>query len=376
MSASSVPHHAVDPSLLAPEYVRSLGRYVPGKPIGELAREFGLTAGNIVKLASNENPRGPSPAVRAAIAAATNEVSRYPDGDAFELKAALSARLRVSPFQLVLGNGSNDVLELVTQAFLRPGDHALYSQHAFVVYPLATQARGATGIEVPALDYGHDLQAMRAAITPQTRVVFVANPNNPTGTWNAPEPLREFIASVPQNVLVVLDEAYNEYLEPEVRPESTSWIAEHPNLVVSRTFSKAYGLAALRVGYGIMDAKVADMINRVRQPFNVNALAQAAAVAALADTGYVTESRALNTDGMRELMDGVRKLGLTYVPSHANFLLIRVGDAPLVYQRLLEQGVIVRPVAGYGLPEHLRVTVGLSAENRRFLDALAAALAA
>jgi histidinol-phosphate aminotransferase len=375
MSASSVPHHAVDPSLLAPEYVRNLGRYVPGKPIPELAREFGLTASNIVKLASNENPRGPSAKVRAAIAAATDEICRYPDGDGFELKAALSARLRVSPFQLVLGNGSNDVLELATQAFLRPGDHAVYSRHAFVVYPLATQARGATGIEVPARDYAHDLPAMRGAITPQTRIVFVANPNNPTGTWIAPEPLRAFIASVPQNVLVVLDEAYNEYLEPAQHAESTAWIAEHPNLVVSRTFSKAYGLAALRVGYGIMDAKVADMMNRVRQPFNVNALAQAAAVAALADTEYVDESRALNASGLRELTEGARGLGLTYVPSHANFLLIRVGNAANVYQRLLEQGVIVRPVAGYGLPEFLRVTVGLPAENRRFLDALAVALA-
>jgi len=371
---ASVPHRDNDPSLLAPEYVRSLGRYVPGKPIGELAREFGLTARDIVKLASNENPRGPSPAVRAAIAAATDDVSRYPDGDGFELKAALSARYRVSPFQLVLGNGSNDVLELVTQAFLRPGDHAVYSQHAFVVYPLATQARGATGIEVPARDYGHDLPAMRAAITPQTRIVFVANPNNPTGTWIAPEPLRAFIASVPNDVLVVLDEAYNEYLEPAQHAESTAWIAEHPNLIVSRTFSKAYGLAALRVGYGIMDAKVADMLNRVRQPFNVNALAQAAAVAALADTGYVDESRALNSAGMRELMQGVRALGLAYVPSHANFLLIRVGNAARVYQRLLEQGVIVRPVAVYGLPEFLRVTVGLPAENRRFLAAVATAL--
>jgi len=375
MSASPVPHHGVDPTLLAPEYVRSLGRYVPGKPIPELAREFGLTASNIVKLASNENPRGPSASVRAAIAAAADDICRYPDGDGFELKAALSARLRVSPFQLVLGNGSNDVLELATQAFLRPGDHAVYSQHAFVVYPLATQARGATGIEVPARDYAHDLPAMREAITPHTRIVFVANPNNPTGTWIAPEPLRAFIASVPQDVLIVLDEAYNEYLEPSRHAESTAWIGEHPNLIVSRTFSKAYGLAALRVGYGIMDAKVADMMNRVRQPFNVNALAQAAAVAALADTEYVDESRRLNAAGMRALMDGARALGLTYVPSHANFLLIRVGNAAHVYQRLLEQGVIVRPVAGYGLPDFLRVTVGLPAENQRFLDALAAALA-
>ena len=375
MSASPASRPLPDPSLLAPEYIRSLGRYVPGKPVGELAREFGLTASNIVKLASNENPRGPSPAVRAAIAAATDEVCRYPDGDAFELKAALSARLRVSPFQLVLGNGSNDVLELVTQAFLRPGDHAVYAQHAFVVYPLATQARGATGIEVPARDYGHDLAAMRSAITPQTRIVFIANPNNPTGTWIASEPLRAFIASVPANVLVVLDEAYNEYLESGERAESAAWIAEHPNLIISRTFSKAYGLAALRVGYGVMDAKVADMMNRVRQPFNVNALAQAAAVAALADTGYVDESRALNSAGMHQLREGLRALGLTYVPSHANFLLVRVGDGAAIYQRLLEQGVIVRPVAGYGLPEFLRVTVGLPAESRRFLDAMAAVLA-
>ena len=375
MSASPASRPLPDPSLLAPEYIRSLGRYVPGKPVGELAREFGLTASNIVKLASNENPRGPSPAVRAAIAAATDEVCRYPDGDAFELKAALSARLRVSPFQLVLGNGSNDVLELVTQAFLRPGDHAVYARHAFVVYPLATQARGATGIEVPARDYGHDLAAMRSAITPQTRIVFIANPNNPTGTWIASEPLRAFIASVPANVLVVLDEAYNEYLESGERAESAAWIAEHPNLIISRTFSKAYGLAALRVGYGVMDAKVADMMNRVRQPFNVNALAQAAAVAALADTGYVDESRALNSAGMHQLREGLRALGLTYVPSHANFLLVRVGDGAAIYQRLLEQGVIVRPVAGYGLPEFLRVTVGLPAENRRFLDAMAAVLA-
>jgi histidinol-phosphate aminotransferase len=374
MSAASVPHHAIDPSMLAPEYVRSLGRYVPGKPIGELAREFNLTARDIVKLASNENPRGPSPAVRAAIAAATDDLSRYPDGDGFELKAALSARHRVSPFQLVLGNGSNDILELATQAFLRPGDHAVYSRHAFVVYPLATQARGATGIEVPARDYAHDLPAMRAAITPQTRIVFIANPNNPTGTWIEPEPLRAFVASVPNDVLVVLDEAYNEYLEPAQHAESAAWVADHPNLIVSRTFSKAYGLAALRVGYGIMDPKVADMMNRVRQPFNVNALAQAAAVAALADTAYVDESRALNRAGMRELTEGVRALGLTYVPSHANFLLIRVGNAAHVYQRLLEQGVIVRPVAGYGLPEFLRVTVGLPTENRRFLDAIATAL--
>lgn len=366
-------HHR-DPSALAPEHVRRITPYLPGKPIAELAREFGLDERDIVKLASNENPRGPSPAVRAAIAAATEELCRYPDGNAFDLKAALAARYQVDPEQIVLGNGSNDILELVTQAFLQPGDHAVYSRHAFAVYPLATQARGGIGIEVAALDFGHDLASMRRAITPATRIVFVANPNNPTGTWVPPETLAAFIASVPEDTLVVLDEAYNEYLHPEQHAPSAAWVGRYPNLIVSRTFSKAYGLAALRIGYGIMHAKVADMLNRVRQPFNVNALAQAAALAALADGAYVEESRALNDQGMRQLEKGLQGLGVGHVPSHANFVLIEVGDAGRVYQRLLEQGVIVRPVANYALPEHLRVTIGLPEENRRFLAALKAAL--
>ncbi len=376
MTAVHAPaHHHRDPSALAPPYVREIARYLPGKPISELAREFGLDERDIVKLASNENPRGPSAAVRAAMAAATEELCRYPDGNGFQLKAALSERYKVAAEQIVLGNGSNDVLELVTQAFLRPGDHAVYSRHAFAVYPLATQARGAIGIEVAAArDLGHDLAAMRRAIDATTRVVFVANPNNPTGTWIAPDALEAFIASVPEDVLVVLDEAYNEYLAPEQHAPSAAWVGKYANLIVSRTFSKAYGLAALRVGYGIMHAKVADMLNRVRQPFNVNALAQAAAVAALADTAYVEESRAINTTGMRQLEAGVDAIDVGFTPSHANFLLVHVGDAGRVYQRLLEQGVIVRPVANYALPEHLRVTVGLAAENERFLRALAVAL--
>jgi histidinol-phosphate aminotransferase len=364
-----------DPSTLAPDYVRGIARYIPGKPVEELAREFGLDPARIVKLASNENPRGAGPAVRKAIAAAVEDLARYPDGNGFALKTALAARFGVGADDIVLGNGSNDILELVTQAFLRPGDTAVYSRHAFAVYPLATQARGATGIEVPATkDYGHDLAGMRAAIAPTTRIVFVANPNNPTGTWIAPTALESFIASVPEDVLVVLDEAYNEYLRPEQCAPSAAWTGRYPNLVVSRTFSKAYGLAALRVGYGIMNAKVAEMLNRVRQPFNVNALAQAAALAALADVAYVEESRARNTEGRAVLEQSFATLGLTFVPSHANFVLVKVGDAGRVYQRLLEQGVIVRPVANYGLPEWLRVTVGTDAENRRFLDALAVAL--
>jgi histidinol-phosphate aminotransferase len=358
----------------APEYVRRIAPYVGGKPIDELARQYGLPEASIVKLASNENPRGPSPRVRAAIAAAAAGITRYPDGNAFELKNALSARYEVLPEQIVLGNGSNDVLELAAQAFLRAGDHAVYAQHAFAVYPLAVQARGATGIEVPARAYGHDLLAMRAAITARTRMVFVANPNNPTGTWLPPQEVKQFVESVPREVVVVLDEAYDEYLEPAQRSASVSWLDAHPNLLISRTFSKAYGLAGLRIGFGLMHTAVSDLLNRVRQPFNVNALAQAAALAALSDTDYVAESAALNRAGLRELTAALEALGVAYIPSHGNFLLVQVGDAATVYERLLRQGVIVRPVANYGLPQHLRVTVGLSAENQRFIAALASAL--
>ncbi len=367
----TVPH---GPAGLAPEYIRRISPYVPGKPVEELAREYGLAEERIVKLASNENPRGPSPRAREAIMSACAGITRYPDGNGFALKSALAAHYGVAREQIVLGNGSNDVLELATQAFLRPGDDAVYSQHAFAVYPLATQARGAAGIEVPARDYGHDLGAMARAITFRTRIVFVANPNNPTGTWLAAPKLKTFLAAVPRDRLVVLDEAYDEYLELEQRSPSVSWIAEHPNLIVSRTFSKAYGLAGLRVGFGLMNAGVADMLNRVRQPFNVSSIAQAAALAALADTEYAAESAALNRAGLAQLTSALDAMGVAYVPSHANFLLVQVGDGARVYEALLRQGVIVRPVANYGLPEHVRVTVGLPEENRRFLAALESAL--
>ncbi len=340
----------------------------------ELAREFHLDPAGIVKLASNENPRGPSPWALAAIAAAAADITRYPDGNGFALRSALAARLDVAPECLVLGNGSNDVLELVTQAFLTPGDEAIYAQHAFAVYPLATHARGAKGVEVPAKDHGHDLPAMLAAVTPRTRIVFVANPNNPTGTWIGAAAMEAFVANVPREVDVVLDEAYDEYLAPSDRSRSISWIARYPNLIVSRTFSKAYGLAALRVGYGVMDASVADLLNRVRQPFNVNSLAQAAAIAALGDAAYVEESARWNREGMRQIVAGLAKLGVAFVPSHGNFLLVNVGDGARVYAALLRDGVIVRPVANYGLPAFLRVTVGLPAENERFLAALGRAL--
>jgi histidinol-phosphate aminotransferase len=360
----------------APDYVRAIAPYVGGKPIDEVARELDLDPATIIKLASNENPRGASPKVQAAIAAALGDLTRYPDGNGYALKAALASRLRVAPEQIVLGNGSNDVLELVTQAFLRPGDDALYSQYAFIVYPLATQARGARGIEVAAKDHGHDLDAMLAAITGNTRVVFIANPNNPTGTWLAGDVVERFISAVPRDVIVVLDEAYDEFLDPSERAPSTAWISQYPNLVVSHTFSKAHGLAALRVGYGVMDAAIADLLNRVRQPFNVNSLAQTAALAALEDTQYVEDSRVLNREGRRQLEAGLQALRLRYLPSRGNFVLFEAGDAMAVYQALLRQGVIVRPVANYGLPAWLRVTVGTAQENERFLASLARSVAA
>ncbi len=373
MMFSRKPASAADQ---APEYVRALAAYVGGTPVEEVARELGLDPASIIKLASNENPRGPSPKVLAAISAAAAGLTRYPDGNGFALKRALSSRLGVDPDRIVLGNGSNDILELTTQAFLRPGDHAVYSKYAFIVYTLATQARGALGIEAPARNFGHDLDAMHAALTPKTRIVFVANPNNPTGTWLTPDAVQRFIERVPKDVIVVLDEAYNEFLETRETTDAVAWLARYPNLVISRTFSKAYGLAALRVGYGVMDAAVADLLNRVRQPFNVNALAQAAAIAALDDRAYVDESRRLNQEGLRQLESGLDALSVPYVTSHGTFGLSEVGDAAAVNRELLRQGVIVRPVGNYDLPDWLRVTVGLPTENERFLSALAIALPA
>ena len=357
---------------ITPGYIQAISPYIPGKPVSDLAREFGLDEAQIVKLASNENPLGPSPKALAAVSQAAAELTRYPDGAGYDLKAVLAARHRVDPAQIVLGNGSNDILELLAHAFLRPGTSAVYAQHSFAVYPLATQAFGATGIEVPARNFGHDLAAMRAAIRDDTRIVWLANPNNPTGTWLPAADVRSFVASVPANVLVVLDQAYDEYLPPEEQVDTASWLAEYPHLVLSRTFSKAYGLAALRIGYGLMHADAAAMLNRVRQPFNVNALAQAAAIAALADVDYVRHSCEVNRQGMRQLEEGFRQMGLDFIPSHGNFVSVRVGDAARINQALLRRGIIVRPVANYGMPEYLRVTVGTADENRRFLEALAA----
>ncbi len=370
MSAVLSSRSAADLCDLAPPYVRAIAPYQPGKPIAELAREFGLEEGSIIKLASNENPIGVSPKALAAMRAVLEGLSRYPDGNGFELKSAIARKCGVAADQIVLGNGSNDVLELAARAFLTPGASGVYSQHAFAVYPLAVQAVGARGIEVPAKDFGHDLDALRGAIGADTRLVFIANPNNPTGTMLEAARLRHFLESMPATVLVVLDEAYNEYLAPELRSPSAQWIAEFPNLVVTRTFSKAYGLAGLRVGYALAAAGVADLMNRVRQPFNVNSLSLVAAAAALDDDAFVQESYALNVRGMRQLLDGFRALKLEWIPSFGNFVSFKVGDGAAIYRELLKRGVIVRPIASYGMPEWLRVSIGLESENARFLAAL------
>jgi histidinol-phosphate aminotransferase len=366
-------------SVPALPYVRAIAPYQAGKPIEELAREFGVRAEEIVKLASNENPLGMPPSARSAITRALEhlaDVGRYPDSNGFELKAALASRYQIPAEWITLGNGSNDILELAAAALLALGTSCVYAQHSFAVYALATQSRGARAIVVPAKNLGHDLDAMLAAIVPDTRLMYIANPNNPTGTFIAHPQVAAFLARVPKEVVVVLDEAYNEYLPPEHRFDSTAWVRQHPNLLVSRTFSKAFGLAGLRVGYGIAQAELTDLLNRVRQPFNVNTLAQAAAVAALGDTAFLRSSYELNLRGMQQLVEGFDALGLAHVPSFGNFVLVQVGPAAKVYHELLKRGVIVRPVANYGLPEWLRVTVGLPEENAKFLAALPDALAA
>ena len=353
-------------------YVRAISPYQPGKPITELAREMGIPVESIVKLASNENPLGMSPKAKLAVQAAIDGVERYPDQ--FDLIKAVAAKAGVAQNQVVLGNGSNDVLDLIARVFLAPGRSAIFAQHAFAVYPLATLSTGAELIAVPAKNYGHDLAAMRAAIRPDTRLIWIANPNNPTGNFLPYPEVRAFLEAVPKDVVVVLDEAYNEYLPDAMRHDTARWLAEYPNLVITRTFSKVYGLAALRVGYALAHPDVADLMNRVRQPFNVGSLGQAAAVAALGDHAFVERSRALNAAGMQQILQGIKPLQLDHIPSYGNFVSIRIPQAGPVYQKLLRQGVIVRPVAGYGMPDFLRVTIGLHGENERFLVALRNAL--
>jgi histidinol-phosphate aminotransferase len=365
-------------SQFGPDYVRAIAPYQAGKPIAEVAREFGLDEASIVKLASNENPFGVPESSKRAMAAAAADLGRYPDANGFELKAALAARYDVPADWITLGNGSNDILEIAAHAFVQKGEAVVYSQYSFAVYALATQGVGARAIVVPAREYGHDLDAMAAAIDADTRLVYVANPNNPTGTFIPAARIEAFLDRVPSNVIVVLDEAYNEYLAPEHQFESAQWVRKYPNLVVSRTFSKAYGLAGLRVGFAIAQPAVTDLMNRIRQPFNVNSLAQAAAIAALNDQAFLRQGAQNNAEGYRQLVAAFEELGLEYVPSFGNFVLVRVGDddgaGARVNLALLRQGVIVRPVGNYGLPQWLRISIGLPHENAAFIAALKKAL--
>jgi histidinol-phosphate aminotransferase len=349
--------------------IAGLTPYVPGKPVSELERELGIR--DPVKLASNENPLGPGPKAREAIAAELGALGRYPDGGGYDLRRAIAEHHGVPPSLVTLGNGSNDVLELIARTFLHPGVESVFSDYAFAVYPIVTQAVGATARVARARDYGHDLEAMAALVTHKTRVVWIANPNNPTGTWLAAAPLRSFIGALPRSCIVVVDEAYTEYVNEPDFPDATHWLAHFPNLIVTRTFAKVHGLAALRVGYGLSDPRLAELLNRVRQPFNVNSLAQAAAAAALTDREHVRASIEVNRAGLGRYIEAFDRLGLSYIPSVGNFVTLDVGrPAGPVNQELLRRGVIVRPIANYGLPNHLRISVGLEGENQRFIDAL------
>ncbi|MCH8930490.1 MAG: histidinol-phosphate transaminase [Proteobacteria bacterium] len=360
---------------LAAPGVREINPYQPGKPIDELEREYGIS--NSIKLASNENPLGPGANVLAAIAKAAPQTALYPDGNGFHLKEALAAHHDVGAERITLGNGSNDVLVLLAEAFLTPNHEAIYSEFAFAVYPLAVQAVGATA-KVSAAQpgdsfspLGHDLGAMETLIGDKTRLIFIANPNNPTGTWIKSRELRDFLGQAPDHVLVVVDEAYFDYLEEQDYPDTSRWLDDFPNLVVTRTFSKAYGLAGLRIGYSLSHPDVANVLNRIRQPFNVNALALEAARAAMKDQAHLQRSVALNNEQRDLVAAGLKELGLRFVPSVANFILVDV-DRPAmpVYEDLLRQGVIVRPVGNYGLPEHLRISIGTAEQNQRLLQAL------
>ncbi|HEY9036664.1 MAG TPA: histidinol-phosphate transaminase [Pseudomonadales bacterium] len=358
---------------LATPGVRSLQPYQPGKPIEELQRELGIT--DIIKLASNENPLGAGALARQAYAGVVRELALYPDGGGYRLKKALADKLSVQTTQVTLGNGSNDILDLIGRAFLRPGVSAVFSEHAFVVYPITTQVAGARAIAVPAKNWGHDLDAMASAIADDTRLVFIANPNNPTGTAVSDAALRRFMQSVRDDVIVVLDEAYFEYGLGHDLPDGVALLNEFPNLVVTRTFSKAYGLAALRVGYSISQPAIADVMNRLRMPFNVNAPALAAAEAALSDQAHIDETARINRDGLQQLSAGFEAMSLRFIPSLGNFIAFEVPvDAMACYQGLLRRGVIVRPIGVYAMPHHLRVTVGLPEQNARFLSALASVL--
>jgi len=366
---------AFDPLALAVPGLRSLTPYEPGKHIDELKREFGLS--DVVKLASNENPRAAGPLIWEALEGVIPKLSRYPDGGGLELKLALSDHLHVTADQITLGNGSNEVLEMVARAFVQPGQRVVVSEHSFAVYSLIAKAINADLHVTPAIDWGHDLNAMRKSVDSNTRLVFIANPNNPTGTWVSNTILESFLETVPDHVLVILDEAYFEYVEEEHYPDGVSLLNRYPNLVVTRTFSKIYGLAGMRVGYSISSPEVADIVNRVRQPFNVNVAGYAAAIILLANQKFVRESRDLNTIEMGRMCKGLGDIGLSWIPSAGNFIAVDLArPAEPIVTSMLRAGVIVRPIANYGMPSHIRVTIGLEQENKRALDALESAVLA
>lgn len=363
----------VDWARLAHAGVGQISPYEPGKPLEELERELGIV--DAIKLASNENPWGSSPLALQAMQRAAADASRYPDGSGYLLRRRLAAHLGVDESGITLGNGSNEVIDLVARAFLAPGRNAVVSEHCFVAYVLSTLASGAELKAAPARDFGHDPEAMLACIDADTRVVFLANPNNPTGTWLGAAGLTRLLDGVPDDVIVLLDQAYLEYFDDPDYLDGITLLPRYPNLVVTRTFSKIYGLAALRVGYAVSSAGIADLLNRVRMPFNVSSVAQAAATAALDDADFVAETRARNLAGLAQLRAGFERMGLEAIHGHGNFVTVNCHQSGAeVYQRLLREGVIVRPIAGYGLPEHLRVSVGTRAENQRALDAFARVL--
>ncbi len=364
---SSLPFH-LNPTLA------ELPVYQPGRPIEEVARELGMPAKSFIKLASNENPLGPSPKALAAMEHVLKNLNLYPDGNAFYVKNKLAEKLGVEPTNLILGNGSNEIIEFVGHAIMRPGIDVIVSQYCFAIYPIITKLFGANLITVPAKDHGHDLHAMLRAITPQTRVIFVANPNNPTGTLASREDIVHFINTVPAHVLIVMDEAYVEFLQDPVDLVPLVRNGVKPNLLLMRTFSKIFGLAGLRVGYGIAVPELITALEKIRQPFNINSIAQAAALAALEDEEHLHKTRANNFTGLRFFETEFRRMKLEYVPSSANFILVKVGDGARVFNELQKLGVIARPMGGYQLPEWIRISVGTPAENQRCIDALSKVL--
>ena len=371
-------------SKLGLKHVQAIAPYVGGRPIGDVAREYGLDESKIVKLASNENPLGMPKSAQEAMLKASSDLGRYPDSNGFELKKVLSERLGVPTDWITLGNGSNDILELSARAVAQLGDDIIFSRHAFAVYPLASQAVGARAVEVAPTDiYGHDLSAMLDAIVAsgdRAKLVFIANPNNPTGSYLTAKEIEDFLVAVPPHVVVVLDEAYNEYLTPEQRYDAIAWVKRFPNVILSRSFSKAYGLAGLRIGYGVAQPALTDLLNRIRQPFNVNSLAQAAAIAAFQDFEFLQQGYELNRAGFAQLTQAFDELGLTYLSSAGNFVLVKVGDdddaGAQMNLSLLKRGIIVRPVGNYGFPQWLRISIGLPEENAIFINALREILSA